>query len=710
MLIEYCSVSLVKYLTTMEKHRSDNRSSSNSMIIPVNESLSIVTSVLCALEALHTLRPTALAHRDIKAENILLGADNKWKLCDFGSVSGMDGTLNSAQAASKEQTLIDRTTTPNYRPPELWDIELSKMHIGPKVDMWMLGCLLYRICFGRLPFHDSKLQILQGKFVIPSPFDKVLQETHLQNKFPDIVFLLDLLTKLLVVEPMIRIGSSDAKNICTQKLQQLQQNRDLTDQRFNPGVSVSECSYSSFNESKDTPEVSIEDNNKSVSHGKMKLPKLGRMLGRNSSSAALLPTTTSSGLSYESQSSNSLPIDNDSRVGEEKPASETHSRELIEQLMIERETMEAKIKRLEELVEKQQNIIGQLKSVVIAESQGSNKETEVGNKIPQVEIGWATGWNSPSSAKVLTPSNQSAFCVEPSTSDTPNSASINLKAQSPQPFEIDMQAERDHQPTKMEGELIQLSGEGQNLDDPIEETLLKTHEISENPIAQSEILEHNQHFFNEKSKGDDDDTHSTSSSSDGGFDPATNFSIKDDSKETGPVAQPADVNYSQNIDTALSSECLYSSFDDESSHQRSPFGVGISTANIDLISNGPLSSAEEQLIDLNYEEEALPAISSRNPFNASMQKLYIESHGTDERNQDESTQLQSLIDRSLSHGRSLSSDAFGLDSLGLENNKADEQECEKTKHKRSHTLTDIAFTTDKTPLSLDGEDWSSIAL
>jgi serine/threonine protein kinase len=55
-----------------------------------------------------------------------------------------------------------------YRPPEMTDI-YQRYKVDEKVDIWMLGCVLYTMCFYVHPFQDaSKLAIVQASFKIPS--------------------------------------------------------------------------------------------------------------------------------------------------------------------------------------------------------------------------------------------------------------------------------------------------------------------------------------------------------------------------------------------------------------------------------------------------------------------------------------------------------------------------------------------------------------
>lgn len=55
-----------------------------------------------------------------------------------------------------------------YRSPEQLDT-WQNFPIGPKSDVWALGCILYCLCYQKHPFEDSaKLRIINGNFTIPS--------------------------------------------------------------------------------------------------------------------------------------------------------------------------------------------------------------------------------------------------------------------------------------------------------------------------------------------------------------------------------------------------------------------------------------------------------------------------------------------------------------------------------------------------------------
>lgn len=93
------------------------------------------------------------------------------KLCDFGSATTEVYSPDMTWSAQQRNTLEDQlasVTTPMYRSPEQLDV-WSNHVIGPKCDIWALGCTLFFLCFQKHPFEDSaKLRIVNANYVLPS--------------------------------------------------------------------------------------------------------------------------------------------------------------------------------------------------------------------------------------------------------------------------------------------------------------------------------------------------------------------------------------------------------------------------------------------------------------------------------------------------------------------------------------------------------------
>ena len=139
--------------------------------------LRIFADICNAVGACHFRRPQAILHRDIKLENILIDSQHNSILCDFGSAILLSPsstnefqqyqtnqlTTNLIQQLEEE---IQRYTTLAYRAPEMIDL-YSRLPITLKVDIWAMGCLLYKLMYNTLPFGDSILAVQNGTFVIP---------------------------------------------------------------------------------------------------------------------------------------------------------------------------------------------------------------------------------------------------------------------------------------------------------------------------------------------------------------------------------------------------------------------------------------------------------------------------------------------------------------------------------------------------------------
>mmetsp|Transcript_10774 Transcript_10774/g.19478 ORF Transcript_10774/g.19478 Transcript_10774/m.19478 type:complete len:423 (-) Transcript_10774:1084-2352(-) len=100
----------------------------------------IMRQMFNGLQYLHQYN---IIHRDIKPENVLC-ATNEWpvtiKLCDFG--------LAEVIAESTKDNNQGLVGTPGYVAPEV----VRRQAIGPAVDMWSCGVLLYIMLSGKMPF------------------------------------------------------------------------------------------------------------------------------------------------------------------------------------------------------------------------------------------------------------------------------------------------------------------------------------------------------------------------------------------------------------------------------------------------------------------------------------------------------------------------------------------------------------------------------
>lgn len=127
---------------------------STRVVLPNSVSSSVVRQIVSALVYLHS---QGIAHRDLKAENIMLEfkPDRRdaptVKLIDFG-LAVIKKPLDSARATRSDTNLISfYGGTPVYCAPEVHDrVPLIDPFLS---DVWAVGMLAFMVVTGTFPFH-----------------------------------------------------------------------------------------------------------------------------------------------------------------------------------------------------------------------------------------------------------------------------------------------------------------------------------------------------------------------------------------------------------------------------------------------------------------------------------------------------------------------------------------------------------------------------
>ena len=96
----------------------------------------------------------------------MLRRGTTWKLGDFGSATTVACVANDDRTRQLMADDIERNTTSTYRAPEMCDL-FRKQLVCEKVDIWALGCTLYKMAFFADAFEDGTLQILNNRWSIP---------------------------------------------------------------------------------------------------------------------------------------------------------------------------------------------------------------------------------------------------------------------------------------------------------------------------------------------------------------------------------------------------------------------------------------------------------------------------------------------------------------------------------------------------------------
>jgi len=175
MILEYCpNGDLFEYICQFGRGGFDNM-----------EARRLFQQIVAGVAYLHK---QGIVHRDLKPENILVDEDNNIKIADMGLSNMMkDGEFLKTCCGS-----------PNYAAPELLN-DRGGQYAGPEIDVWSMGCILYALLLGRLPFQDENIatlfkKIKRGLYDLPTNLPKGLAA---------------LIPKMLCVNPFLRATIPD---------------------------------------------------------------------------------------------------------------------------------------------------------------------------------------------------------------------------------------------------------------------------------------------------------------------------------------------------------------------------------------------------------------------------------------------------------------------------------------------------------------------
>lgn len=147
--------------------------------IPVNEAVEIAKQICEALEHAHQQQ---IIHRDIKPHNIILTADGKAKVTDFGIARAV-----STATVTHTGSIMGSV---HYFSPEQAKGEIA----DEKSDIYALGVVFYEMMTGKLPFEgDSPISVAMKKIngdpqapreinpLIPETMEQVIKRAMARN-------------------------------------------------------------------------------------------------------------------------------------------------------------------------------------------------------------------------------------------------------------------------------------------------------------------------------------------------------------------------------------------------------------------------------------------------------------------------------------------------------------------------------------------------
>jgi serine/threonine protein kinase len=102
--------------------------------------------VMTIAEAIHFAHQRGILHRDLKPQNVLIDADDRPRITDFGLAKRVETDSGLTRTG-------DVLGSPSYMSPEQASSRLDE--VGPQSDVYSLGAILYELLAGRAPFRGA---------------------------------------------------------------------------------------------------------------------------------------------------------------------------------------------------------------------------------------------------------------------------------------------------------------------------------------------------------------------------------------------------------------------------------------------------------------------------------------------------------------------------------------------------------------------------
>ncbi len=159
---------------------------------PAREAATLVATLA---QAVHAAHESKIIHRDLKPANVLLTADGTPKISDFGLARRLSGEDRLTQTGAV-------VGTPSYMAPE--QAQGQRNVVGPAVDIYALGAILYELLTGRPPFRAESPAETVHQLISQDP----VPPSRLNGKVPRDLETICL--KCLRKDPNFRYGAASA--------------------------------------------------------------------------------------------------------------------------------------------------------------------------------------------------------------------------------------------------------------------------------------------------------------------------------------------------------------------------------------------------------------------------------------------------------------------------------------------------------------------
>jgi serine/threonine protein kinase len=148
--------------------------------LPLEDTLALCRQIAEGLEAAHE---KGVIHRDLKPANVMITAEEKVKILDFGLAKALTDETQSIDPADSP-TITDAMTQPGvvlgtaaYMSPE----QAKGKSVDKRADIWAFGCILYECLTGKKAFEGETVTETLAAILRGEPDWEALPSTTPQN-------------------------------------------------------------------------------------------------------------------------------------------------------------------------------------------------------------------------------------------------------------------------------------------------------------------------------------------------------------------------------------------------------------------------------------------------------------------------------------------------------------------------------------------------